>query len=230
MDNYFNYFTEIEEYFWKQRGTTLLLSTLDWALIDSWKEAQIPLESVLKGIARTFEKHDAKRHKARMVNSLAYCQQEVLTAFQEHQRVNPRQPEAEPFAREDIVKFLSANAAALERFAEQLDKQHRPESAATFRALVASLNELSEQARASQALDLEEMERRLTVMEDKMFSTLISASGDDTLVTIRQEMDRQLAPVRQKMSAEQMALLQKQFMTRKLLEKASLPRLSLFYL
>ncbi len=57
MENYFNYYTEIEEYFWKKRGTTLLISTLDWALIDSWKEAQIPLEAVLQGIDRAFEKH-----------------------------------------------------------------------------------------------------------------------------------------------------------------------------
>ena len=87
MENYFNYFTEIEEYFWKKRATSLLLSTLDWALIDSWKEAQIPLDAVLKGIDRAFEKYDARRHKMRKVNSLAYCQQAVLEAAQEQQRV-----------------------------------------------------------------------------------------------------------------------------------------------
>ena len=80
MENYFNYFTEIEEHFWKKRGTSLLLSTLDWALIETWKESAIPLEAVLKGIDRAFEKHEKRRHKVRMVNSLAYCQQAVLEA------------------------------------------------------------------------------------------------------------------------------------------------------
>ncbi len=50
MENYFNYFTEIEERFLRRRGGGLLLSTLDWALIETWKDAGIPLEAVLRGI------------------------------------------------------------------------------------------------------------------------------------------------------------------------------------
>src|SRR5438067_156475 len=104
MENYFNYYTEIEEYFWKKRATTLLLSTLDWALIDSWKEARIPLDAVLKGIDRTFEKYDARRRKMRLVNSLAYCQQEVLAAAQEKERTTRQHPSSgDPFAREDLA-------------------------------------------------------------------------------------------------------------------------------
>jgi hypothetical protein len=230
MDNYFNYFTEIEEYFWKQRGTSLLLSALDWALIDSWKEAQIPLETVLKGIARSFEKHESRRRKIRMVNSLAYCQQEVLAAFQEQQKSNPAHSAPEPFAHDEVTAFLLTNSSTLEKFAVRLDTERRPESAATFRALAASLTELMAKSDPDRGFDLEEMERRLTVLEDKMISTLLTVTPEDDLVAIRAELDRQLAPVRQKMSAEQIALLQKQFLTRKLLEKASLPRLSLFYL
>ena len=46
MINYFNYFTEIEEHFQRARGTGLfLLSPLDWALIESWKNAEVPLEA-----------------------------------------------------------------------------------------------------------------------------------------------------------------------------------------
>src|ERR1041385_7982430 len=80
MENYFNYFTEIEEYFWKKRGTALLVSTLDWALIDSWKQAEIPIEAVLKGIDRTFEKFQTHRQKTRKCNPLPYCHQEILSA------------------------------------------------------------------------------------------------------------------------------------------------------
>ena len=230
MDNYFNYFTEIEEYFWKKRGTSLLLSTLDWALIDSWKEAQIPLEAVLKGIDRAFEKQDAKRRKVRMVNSLAYCQQEVLSAFQDQQRANPAAPAAETFPREVLGKFFSDNARALTKMAERLEKQQRAESAAIFRSLASSLNELAAQSPAAPQLDLEDIERRLTVMEEKMFSTLVAVTDEQDLVAIRAEMDRQLRPLRHKLGAEQLALLQKQFVNRRLLEKFSLPRLSVFYL
>lgn len=231
MENYFNYFTEIEEYFWKKRGTALLVSTLDWALIDSWKEAQIPLEAVLKGIDRAFEKFDARKRNVRMVNSLAYCHQAVLEAVQEQQRATAQHPSAgEPFARQDLAKFFSGNARALENAAAKFEERARPESAATFRTIAASLCDLGSAASSDAPLDLEEVERRLTVLEDKMFSTLVASASEQEMIEFRSELDRDLAPVRHKMGSEQIALLQKQFLQRKLLEKAALPRLSLFYL
>ena len=231
MENYYNYFTEIEQYFWKKRGTALLVSTLDWALIDSWKGAEIPLEAVLKGIDRAFQKYESRRRKLRKVNSLAYCHQAVLEAAQEQRRAMPQYPQAgDPFSHEELVRFLGSNAAALEKAAGKFDEQTRPESAATFRALAASLKELAAAAGSDVALNLEDMERSLTVLEEKMFSTLQAAADEQELVTIRQEMDRSLAPFRNKMRTDQILLLQKQYLQRKLLEKAGLARLSLFYL
>ena len=227
MENYFNYYTEIEEYFWKKRGTTLLISTLDWALIDSWKEAQIPLEAVLQGIDRAFEKHESRRNKARKVNSLAYCHQEIVATAAEKQRSTLHHgSEGEPFPREELATFLDRNAAALENASRQFEEQGRPESSATF----ASLAELATAARSNAPMNLEETEQRLSVLEEKMFSTLQQAAEENELVAIRSEMDRELASVRRRMSAEQIALIQKQFLQRKLLEAAELPRLSLFYL
>src|SRR4051794_883167 len=85
LENYFNYFTEIEEHFQRRRGTVLLMSTLDWALIETWKDAGIPLQAALSGIDAAFDAYDAKpaRAKTRKVNSLAYCSQEVLAAAEE---------------------------------------------------------------------------------------------------------------------------------------------------
>ena len=87
MENYFNYFTEIEDRYLHRRGGGLLLSTLDWALIETWKDAGIPLDAVLRGIDESFDSYDAKplRAKTKKVNSLAYCAQEVLSAAQEIQ-------------------------------------------------------------------------------------------------------------------------------------------------
>ena len=84
-DNYFNYFTEIEDHFQRARGTGLfLLSPLDWALIEAWKNAGIPLEAVLRGIDRAFEKWRSRPARARiqMVNSLAYCAQAIAAEVQ----------------------------------------------------------------------------------------------------------------------------------------------------
>src|SRR5205814_2576556 len=83
LDNYFNYFTEIEEHFQRRRGSILLLSTLDWALIETWKDAGVPLEAVLRGIDEAFDRYDKRPSKTRKVNSLAYCAQAVLAAAEE---------------------------------------------------------------------------------------------------------------------------------------------------
>ena len=73
MQNYFNYFTEIEEYFRRRRGGRIILSTLDWALIEMWKEEAIPLEAVLRGIDAALDSYERRPSKTRKVNSLGYC-------------------------------------------------------------------------------------------------------------------------------------------------------------
>ena len=79
-------------------------------------------------------------------------------------------------------------------------------------------------------LDLEDLERRLTVLEEKLTATLTAWASEEVLLDIRREMERALAPYRRKMSAEQLALLERQYMQKRLLEKYDVPRLSLFYL
>ena len=53
---------------------------------------------------------------------------------------------------------------------------------------------------------------------------------DEQLLESRRELDRQLRPYRGKMTAEQLAMLEKQYLERHLLELVKLPRLSLFYM
>ncbi len=88
MRNYFNYFTEIEERFQQRRGSLLLLSTLDWALIETWREAGIPLEAALRGIDAAFDKYETRQKRARMqrINGLAWCAQAVMQAAVEMMR------------------------------------------------------------------------------------------------------------------------------------------------
>src|ERR1700741_2109433 len=85
VQNYFNYFTEIEEHFQRRRGSLLLLSTLDWALIETWRAAGIPLEAALRGIDEAFDKYEARQHKGRQrrVNGLAWCAQAVMEAAEQ---------------------------------------------------------------------------------------------------------------------------------------------------
>lgn len=213
--NYFNFFTEIEEHFQRARATGLfLLSPLDWALIESWKNSGIPLEAVLKGIDDAFEKWRSRKIKRRLVNSLAYCAQAVLEAAR-NAPANDRTgaPADAPFSPEELNAHLRKNAAI---FAQRPEPALQ-EIAATLENLVLDAN-------------LEDLERRLTALEDKVVAILRSTQSDEDLYAIRQSLDRELRPYRGKMTAEQLSMLERRYLDTALLESAKLPRLSLFYL
>ena len=84
MQNYFNYFTEIEEHFQRRRGSLLMLSTLDWALIESWREASVPLPAVLRGIAEPPDdrmEHPVKQVFVCFIEDAALVSEDLLGAF-----------------------------------------------------------------------------------------------------------------------------------------------------
>jgi len=218
--NYFNYFTEVEQRFQKARGTALfLMSPLDWALIETWKNAGVPLEAALRGIDVTFEKWRNKKKRGRNVNSLAYCSQEVLAEAQAMAGIAPARgvkESAAPFRLEDLETYLRDNS-------EQIRKQ------AGFEGVAEALDRLLSNI-AALFHDLEDLERRLSALEDKMIALARSRLTDDDLLRARRELDLQLRPYQGKMSAPQLAMLEKQYLEWQVLEALSLPRLSLFYL
>ena len=227
MENYFNYFTEIEEHFQRRRGTLLILSTLDWALIETWKDAGIPLEAALRGIDATFDKWDRKPAKTRKVNGLGFCAQEVLAAAEDMKEAAvgaQTSPIPAGIDHQEIAAFLEKNASALE-------KATLPDSATVVaKQHVEALRELASVVRESTGSTLEDLERRLTVMEERLQAALLAASPDEQLVEIRAQADRELAPYRRNMPAAQIDQLHKQYLNKRLLERYGLPRLSLFYM
>ncbi len=217
--NYFNYFTEVEEHFQRARGTSLfLLSPLDWALIESWKNSGVPLEAVLRGIDAAFEKWRGRKSRTQMVNSLAFCAQAVLTEAQilaGSGETAARKRAEPPFPVEDLRAYLAANSEAV--------------SAAGFPEIAATLEKLAVEAEERHR-NLEELEQRLTALEEKLIATLKSSQTEEQLFEARRELDAQLRPYRGKMTAGQLVMLERQYLERRLLQRAGLPRLSLFYM
>ncbi len=232
MENYFNYFTEIEEHFQRRRGSLLLLSTLDWALIETWREAGVPLAAVLRGIDAAFEKYESRKSRARVrrVNGLAYCTQEIMTAVEEMKEASvgattPRDNEdpAPGFETERIAAHLEQCAdellaATLEGIAQE-----------TAHAMGQRLRGLATGVRTEQP-ELEELERTLTVLEEKLFATLLTTTPEADLTAVREQAARELAPYRRRMQAVQIRQIEQQFLHKRLLEKYRLPRMSLFYM
>jgi hypothetical protein len=218
--NYFNYFTEVEEHFQRARGTGLfLMSPLDWALIENWKNGGVPLEAVLLGIDETFEKWRERKQKRRLVNSLTYCTQAVMEAAQRAPLSRGVSKSAEPpFSASELAAHLSSAVLALRK---------RPES--LFSEIASALDALAENAE-QHIKNLEDLERRLTVLEEKIVAGLRTLQTDEELYAVREAMDRELKPYRGRMTAEQLVMLERRYLDTAILELAQLPRLSLFYL
>jgi hypothetical protein len=229
LENYFNYFTEIEEHFQRRRGSILLLSTLDWALIETWREAGIPLEAVLRGIDDAFDKYDARKSRARMrsINGLAWCTQAVMDAVEAMKEASVgAQPAganaaaAPGFEQERITAHLTGCSAQIEK------AQLTGLASDVAQQISARLREIA----LNPPPNLEDLERNLTVMEEKLFSALTATAQESDLLALREESARELAPYRSRMKTEQIRQIEQQFLRKRLLEKCNLPRLSLFYM
>ena len=235
--NYFEYFSEIEERFNSRRGSLLLLSTLDWALIETWREAGVPLAAVLRGIDDAFDKHDARSSRAkgklRKVNGLAWCSQAVMQATEDIAEAATgsagggveRAAKESGFEAERVAQYLDTNAVAVAGAELALSgaDRIREETAERLHALALTM-------RGVEQMPLDELDRTLTMLEERLFAAVMSAATEAELVALREQADRELAPYRSRMNATQIKQVQTQFLQKRLLEARKLPRLSLFYM
>ncbi len=225
--NYFTYFTEVEDHFRKARNSGMfMMSPLDWALVEVWKDGGVPLEAVLKGIDRAFQKYHARRRRASTVNSVAYCAQEVMQAAREMggARGHPAQAARPGFEPARLAAFFSERAGQLRRICSQ-----GGQGSDVYESAARSLETLAEQADAGDMGDLEEVEERLTVLEDRVFGAVSGALSEDDMLAARRDMAARLKAYRRKLTAGQIALLEQRYLRRKALADLGLSRLSLFH-
>jgi len=200
--NYFNYFTEIERFYQSRRESFTLLSTLDWVLIENWKERGVSLENVLKGIDRAFSR--AKRR----INSLAYCVKAVEEVCEEQKDLSVEAPHLPDFREDELVAYIAHLAEEVGRVDAGI--------AASIRCIHVS--------------DLRTAEQTLSALEEKLIAKLKFTADDRTMMEVKREVDQELNPFRSTMTAAQLTMLEQQMWRRKLLERHNVPRLSLFYL
>ncbi|QQS46134.1 MAG: hypothetical protein IPM66_19800 [Acidobacteriota bacterium] len=242
--NYFNYFTEIEEEFVRRRGSHMLVSPLDWSLIEAWKQRDVPLHVVLRGIKTSFDSYDEKPRRGRKVNSLFYCQQEVEAMFEEYieSRVggnhagqneesgangtdDAKTPDGQ-FNRAALIDYLTDHLASINRLMERNESR----LAEVFARASSRLERIIEDLRTSDRISLEALEADLTLVEEVILEGLREDAGEDALAAMKKEGNQQLRAYKQTMEREFFDQTLANFMANKLREKYSVPRLSLFYL
>lgn len=235
--NYFSYFSEIEDTFVRRRGKHLMLSPIDWALIESWKERGVPLHVALRGIEHAFDSYDAKKQK-RTVKTLLYCQEEVEAQYAEwlESRVGSHDDRTEtdeedqktPFPRDVVLKYLDESLAEVNRLYQEREREENEltEALARTRTLLAEIREDYAKAAAPSARKLEES---LTGLERLLSDALRSVMAPQ-IEQVKAEIASQLKPYRRHMEKEVYDRTVDNLLLKRLRETFGVPRLSLFHL
>ncbi len=236
--NYFEYFSEVEARFTERRGSLLLLSTLDWALIETWRAAGVPLAAVLRGIDAAFDRYEARKRLAKgrlgKVNGLAWCAQAVMQAATEMAdaalgtAVAPQTAQDSGFEGKRVAHFLLSNADAFEAAPVEANgiEAARPALAQTAHRL----RTLAAEVLAGAHPALETLDRTLTVLEERVLAAVVAATPEAELLHLREAAEQELQPFRARMGAVQARQVREQFVQKRLFAMHALPRMSLFYM
>lgn len=248
--NYFNYFTEVEEEFVRRRGKHLLISPMDWALAETWKNVGIPLHIVLRAINQSFDAYDARAHKYRLVNNLFYCQQAVEVCFAEYRlaqvggdneartvaqekqekRSRKSATDESAFPKEVILEFLARCEEELRRIGSRAADEGRPEIADAIARARSRLAEIVVDITAAARVDAEALERDLDAIDRMILDAASRECGEEDLKKVRKEAESQLRSYRKKMDKAIFEQTVQNFIARRLREINNIPRMSLFYL
>lgn len=222
--NYYNYYTEIEETFVRRRGKNLLLSPIDWALIEGWQERGIPLHVALRAIENVFDGFD-KKPSTRTIKGLLYCREEIEAQFEEWLRAQAgKSPEdtvaaSEELTAENVSSHISNLIADLkeikiERCGEDIDRA------------VSRLEEL----RSTLGEDFEHVDRSLSDIEKLLDEALLTNSDTEHLNKLEIDVRDQLKPYKAAMEKDAYAATYRLMLLKRLREDYGVPRLTLFYL
>ena len=245
--NYFNYFTEVEEEFVRRRGKQMLISPLDWALVESWKDAGIPLHIVLRAINEAFDAYDARGQKFRKVNSVFYCQQAVESAFAEYRLAQvggdqtseasegafgrKRQPsDEETFPKDVLFGFLKKCDDELRLAALQASTHGATDLKNAIDRARMRMTEIIAEIESSTRVDAEALERDLDGLDRLILEAARESLGLEELKKLRAEAKSHLRSYRKKMDEAIYEQTVQNFIARRVREMNNIPRMSLFYL
>jgi hypothetical protein len=236
--NYFNYFTEIEDAFVRRRGKHLFLSPIDWALMETWKQAGIPLHIVLRGIEKAFHSHEARKRK-RSVKSLLYCQEEIEVQYAEwlESRVgaNPNSTvetdaNKTPFTSIRVREYLQESQKLLEHLAAVRSRNGTDSLSEALTRASQLLKDLENDFATDAGANTRKLEDSLTALERMLNDALMRSVPAETVASKMKELKAQFKPYKSHMDPEVYKQTLDNLLLKRLREEHGVPRLSLFYL
>lgn len=227
----------------------MLISALDWALVESWKNAGIPLHIVLRAINQAFDGYDTRAQKYRKINSIFYCEQQVESTFAEYRQTQvggepaskgPEEGEemsgSRPsdehaaFPQDVLVGFLARCDDELRAAASRAAASGRTALENAIDRSRARLKDITAEVEASSRVNAEALERDLDGIDRMALEGARESLGEEELKKLRTEAESHLRSYRKKMDKAIYEQTVQNFLARRLREMNNIPRMSLFYL
>ena len=222
--NYYNYFTEIEDTFVRRRGKHLLLSPIDWAMIEGWRDRGIPLHIVIRSIENVFDGFD-KNPRPRSIKGLLYCKEEVEAQFLEWSamqagKVKDGSTDGSPeFSAETIVEHI-------DKVIGELEESKNPDLREDIERAIERLRRLA----VEHSNDLETADRSLSDIENLLEHSLLTKLDPVRLTEVEKDIASQLRPFKSQMEPDAYKQTSRVMILKRLRDEEGIPRLSLFYL
>jgi hypothetical protein len=239
--NYFSYFSEIEDTFIRRRGKHLMLSPMDWALIEGWKERGVPLHVVVRAVEHAFDSHESKKQK-RTVKTLLYCQEEVEAQYAEwltsrvggHEEQGAESKQADesksPFPRDAVLSHLSRSLDTLGQLSSERRRSSDDELSEVLRRAVTLLSEIKDDYASAVHPDARKLEDSLTGIERFLDDAMRRAASASELESASAEIDSQMKPYKRHMDKAAFEQTRENLLRKRLRDQFGVPRLSLFFL
>ncbi|MEE8349542.1 MAG: hypothetical protein V3R94_08235 [Acidobacteriota bacterium] len=225
MSDYFNYFTEVEEFFTRKRGKNLLISPMDWCLVELWRDSGIPLHVVLRGIERSFDS-SAQRKKS-TPNTLFYCHQPVLEAHEEYQNAMVGASEAGQSEEASSVSEEGAQQEAVLAYLQDLEGRMGNHPGEAFDRAENRIAALRAEVSVSQAISYQEIDQDLAEVGSMLASALRGDLDRDKVKQLASEVKQELKIYRKRLSKEMYQRLENNYLDRRILALYDLPEFNL---
>ena len=237
--NYFSYFSEIEDTFIRRRGKHLMLSPIDWALIEGWKERGVPLHVAVRAIEHAFDSHQAKQRK-RAVKTLLYCQEEVEAQYAEwlesrvgsHEEpgIQTADESKSPFPRDTVLQHLTSSLDQLGRLLQDRRRTNDDDLSEALARATTLLSEIKEDYASAAQPDTRKLEDSLTGIERLLDDAIRLTVAESELEAAHAEIDAQVKPYKRHMDKAVFEQTRENLLRKRLREHFGVPRLSLFFL
>lgn len=210
------YYAAAEAAFIRRRGTPFLLSPKDFALLKEWRALGVPIEAVERGIEDAFSGREERGVSGR-VNSLGYCHDAVISAWERRAEVSVGRGSGRVFSDPDPASALDGLTASLEEVARR-----RPDLAGTVEPALRSLRRLRSSDKRA-----EEAEAALSRIDKKLAGALYAALPEQERDRVDARVAEAIDRSRARMDEATTEKTSRALTRRAVREMLELPRLSL---